>query len=533
MAAFAAGPALAQVVAPEPARRPALVLDMNSGAVVSAVNAQMPWHPASLTKMMTVYVALHAMREGRLQRDSLLTVSPLAARQSPSKMGFRPGTQVTLEAALYILMVKSANDVSVTVAEGVSGSVPAFVDEMNAASRRLGMTGSVWRNPHGLHSAEQVTTARDMAVLARALYREFPQYNGLFRAQAIQWGRATMRNFNALIGRYPGADGMKTGFVCASGFNLVATASRGGQRLLAVVLGEQSARGRAERAAMLLERGFSGGGGEGFFGIGARPSLGSLSRAPATVSSAPNLRQEICVERRGRRGAPSESEDIDVPTNAPPLAMASDGNPADMILFGGMRPSLPPTGRDPSLTPATRPSLIAGIQPQVTAVVLGRSTASRSPNQPMRVGIVGTALVGRGIAPPAAAMNPVAIAGTPVRAPATTQIARPAAPVAAPAAVQTTTPASAPVPAAVQTAAPAPRVIAPTAAPVAASVTGSPMSLVPQPVARPETPAAAAAAAVAGPQPAARAPGAIVPRARATPASNGQQPARPGAIPRS
>ena len=158
-----------------------------------------------------------------------------------------------------MMMVKSANDMSVVLAEGVSGSIEKFADDMNAASRRLGMTQSSWVNPNGLPADEQITSARDMAILARAILRELPEYEMYWHIPSIRFGRRVMRNTNSLIGRYPDADGMKTGFICASGFNVVATATRGGRKLIVVVFGSRSGMIRSEKAAQLFERGLQRG----------------------------------------------------------------------------------------------------------------------------------------------------------------------------------------------------------------------------------------------------------------------------------
>ena len=180
---------------------------------------------------MTVYVALSAVRDGRLTMDTPLTMSPRAAHAPPSKMGFRPGTLVTLDNALKMLMVKSPNDVAVMIGESISGSVEAFAAEMNAAAAKLGMHESHFVNPNGLHDPEHYSSARDMAILARALIKEFPDHADLFDIGALQFGRQIIRNHNGLIGRYPGADGMKTGFTCPAGWNVVATAQHGGRKL--------------------------------------------------------------------------------------------------------------------------------------------------------------------------------------------------------------------------------------------------------------------------------------------------------------
>ena len=234
-----------------------LVIEAESGKVLLAENAAFPWYPASVTKLMTAYVTLRAVKEGRLTLDKPLTVSANAAAQAPVKMGFRPGTVVTVDNALKMLMVKSANDIAVVLAEGVAGSVESFADQMNHTARRLGMTQSSFVNPNGLPADDQVSSARDLAMLARALIREMPEYDYYWSLPGIRMGKLVQRNYNTLIGRYPGADGMKTGFICASGFNLVASATRDGKRLIAVVLGAPSSAARAVKAAQILERGFN------------------------------------------------------------------------------------------------------------------------------------------------------------------------------------------------------------------------------------------------------------------------------------
>src|SRR5499427_7692107 len=243
-----------------PARAEALLLvEVDSGKVIDEQNATHPWYPASVTKLMTTYVTFKAVRDRRIMLDSVFTVSPNAVAQQPSKMGFKSGTQVTVDNALKMLLVHSANDMAVVLAEGVSGSIEKFSDEMNAAAKQLGMTQSSWVNPNGLPADEQISSARDLAILARALLRDFPEYDMYWSIPAIQLGKKTMRNYNTLIGRYEGADGMKTGFICASGFNLVASATRNGKRLIAVVLGAKSSPYRGAKAAGLLERGFQRG----------------------------------------------------------------------------------------------------------------------------------------------------------------------------------------------------------------------------------------------------------------------------------
>src|SRR5215468_7950392 len=220
-----------------------LLVEAESGKVLDEQNATYPWYPASVTKLMTTYVTFKAVRDHRISFDSVFTVSPEAMAQQPSKMGFKSGTKITVDNALKMLLVHSANDMAVVLAEGVSGSIAKFADEMNAAAQRLGMTQTNYVNPNGLPADDQVTSARDLAILARALIREFPEYDYYWHIASIRLGKRIYRNTNRLIDAYAGADGMKTGFICASGFNLVATATRGGKRLIAVVLGAKSSTG--------------------------------------------------------------------------------------------------------------------------------------------------------------------------------------------------------------------------------------------------------------------------------------------------
>lgn len=293
--------------APRAAATPTLLMDMPSGMVLYEDDATRPWFPASLTKMMTVYVALKAVRDGRMSLQTPLRVTARAAAMPPSKMGFRPGTMVSLDTALKILMVKSANDVSVTVAEGVSGSVEAFADEMNAAAASLGMRSSHFANPNGLPNPQHYSSARDMALLARALYLTFPEQAGLFSIGALELGGKVMNNHNNLLGRYPGTDGMKTGFTCAAGFNVAATATQGGRKLIAVVLGAPTVALRTVRAAALFDRGFAG---------VDRP-MAPISALPAQGGAPPDIGASVCRNRGPAMAAyAAENERLIAPLEA-------------------------------------------------------------------------------------------------------------------------------------------------------------------------------------------------------------------------
>lgn len=291
---------------------PFLVADLDSGQVLIQNEATEVWYPASLTKLMTVYVALDAVRAGKLTMDTPLVMSARAARMQPSKMGFHPGTEVTLDNALKMLMVKSPNDVAVMVAEGVSGSVEAFADDMNAAAKRLGLQESHFVNPNGLHDPAHVSSARDMAMIARALLREFPEHADLYGIGALQLGGQIITNHNGLIGRYPGADGMKTGFTCPAGFNVVATASHNGRHLVVVVLGSPSARLRNQEAADLFDRGFA-----------ASDGSGSLESIPSSGDGPRNMRVDVCLHRNAAAVAAAEEEGAFEPVRTSPQGRGS------------------------------------------------------------------------------------------------------------------------------------------------------------------------------------------------------------------
>src|SRR5262245_6939595 len=280
-----------------------LLVEVDSGKVLHAEHATYPWYPASITKIMTTYVTLRAVKEGRIKLDTLLTVSHNAVAQQPVKMGFAAGTQVTVDNALKMLMVRSANDIAVVIAEGVGGSIEGFADLMNQTARRLGMTQSHWVNPNGLPADGQITSARDMAILARAAIKEFPEYDYYWHLPGIRMGKMVQRNYNTLIGRYPGADGMKTGFICASGFNLVATATRDGKRLIAVVLGAPSSAARAVKAAQLLESGFSSNP-----LAWLTPALGTVESLKPVNVDPPNLREDMCGKHRKRQATEDEDD---------------------------------------------------------------------------------------------------------------------------------------------------------------------------------------------------------------------------------
>ncbi len=234
-----------------------IVVDAHSGTVLRARHADKLLHPASLTKMMTLYMLFEALDEGRLRYDTPLHVSERAASMQPSKIGVRAGTTITVEDAIMALVTKSANDVAVVVAEALGGSEWEFAQAMTERARLLGMSRTRFRNASGLHHERQVSTARDMAVLAQALiFRHRDKYN-VFGRESWRYRGALYRSHNRLLSSYAGMDGLKTGYIRASGFNLAASAVRDGRRLIGVVFGGRSAQSRNDHMARILDQGFA------------------------------------------------------------------------------------------------------------------------------------------------------------------------------------------------------------------------------------------------------------------------------------
>jgi D-alanyl-D-alanine carboxypeptidase len=316
---------------------PSIVIDVATGQVLEQDQATAVWFPASTSKLMTAYVALDAVRKGRITLDTPLVVSQRALDQAPSKMGFRVGEEVTLRNALVMLMVKSANDIAVTIAEGVSGSVEAFAGEMNRASAAIGMKESYWVNPNGLPDDRQVSSARDLALLGRALLVDFPESADLYHIGAFRIGRRIMPTHNGLLKLYPGADGMKTGFTCPAGYNLVASATRGSKRLITVVLGAPSGMARTLRTAELFDRAFQGPQAQGLAAELPGPGVGP----------APDQRDKICIHRgKAHKQYVAEFEEAPIEMVADPAKKSSEAGAtrltAQPLSFG---PILVHTGR--------------------------------------------------------------------------------------------------------------------------------------------------------------------------------------------
>ena len=231
-----------------------IVVDGNTGRVLHEVDSGSPRHPASLTKMMTLYMLFEAKKAGKVSSATQIPVSDHARKQPPSKLGLRAGETIDVDTAIRALAVKSANDVAAAVGEYLGGSEERFAAMMTARAHALGMRSTTFRNASGLPDPEQITTARDMATLGILLRRNFPADYAYFNRQTFEFRGRTVRGHNDLIGRVEGVDGIKTGYIRASGFNIVTAAQRGNRRIIVVVMGGRTARERNDHVEQLVER---------------------------------------------------------------------------------------------------------------------------------------------------------------------------------------------------------------------------------------------------------------------------------------
>ena len=259
-----------------------IVIDANTGKTLYESDADQLRYPASLTKMMTIYMLFEGLASGKLQKTTRIPVSAYAAGRPPSKLGLKAGQTVTVETAIYALVTKSANDVASAVGEFIGGSEEGFGRIATAKARALGMSRTTFRNPHGLPNPAQVTTARDMARLGLALREHYPQYYSYFGTRSFTYGKRRMGNHNKLLGRVEGVDGIKTGYTRASGFNLVSSVKSGNRRIVAVVLGGTSGASRNAQMTALIRK---------YMPKAASGSKGQLiartKATPLTVASAP------------------------------------------------------------------------------------------------------------------------------------------------------------------------------------------------------------------------------------------------------
>jgi D-alanyl-D-alanine carboxypeptidase len=261
-------------------RYAAMVVEARTGRVLVAANADEQRYPASLTKMMTLYMLFEALRDGRVRLDTRITMSPEAASRPPSKLGLPAGMSLTAEQAILALVTKSANDVAAAVGEHLAGSEERFAQLMTLRARAIGMTRTTFRNASGLPDPDNITTARDMATLGMRLIGDFPNRYHYFGTVHFAWGRATIRNHNRMLGDYDGADGIKTGFIRDSGFNIVTSALRDGVRLVGVTMGGSSWVERDRHMGALLDQGFAQ------MGVAPRPPSSIMAGAVPAVGAA-------------------------------------------------------------------------------------------------------------------------------------------------------------------------------------------------------------------------------------------------------
>ena len=360
---LAASPARAQIGSE---RYSSFIMDGRTGQALGGANMDAPRYPASLTKMMTLYMLFDAMRAGRISMASRVYISEEANSRQPSKLGVPPGMTIPVDVAIYALTMKSANDVAVAVGEALGGSEDRFAQMMTQKARQLGMTNTTFRNASGLPDWDQTTTARDMATLGRRLFLDFPEYWHYFGNATTRVGNYVFRNHNHMLSAYEGVDGVKTGYINASGFNNVISAQRSGQRVFVAVFGGNSWVERDRHAAMLLDDGFSK--------LGVAPSrapavamaaatTGLVGRARAsTLAQAPrgNIRQVSAVVVRPAAPARAARPAAAAPARgakAPPARNVARATPRVMEQGDGgrlVRVSNPP--RPAAAAPARKPA---------------------------------------------------------------------------------------------------------------------------------------------------------------------------------
>ncbi|MBM3592609.1 MAG: D-alanyl-D-alanine carboxypeptidase [Alphaproteobacteria bacterium] len=342
------------------ARYSAIVVEARTGNVLIEAGADEPRYPASLTKMMTLYMVFEALRDGRTQLNSRVVMSEEAASRPPSKLGIPPGGGLTVEQAILALVTKSANDVASAVGEHIGGSEERFAQMMTMRARSIGMTQTRFRNASGLPDWEQVTTARDMATLGRRLFTDFPNRYHYFGTVHFAWGRAQIRNHNRMLGDYSGADGIKTGFINASGFNIVTSAQRDGVRLVGATFGGSSWVERDRHMGGLLDQGFA--------------RMGVAPRAPSSVmaAAAPAPRRNTPAARPVAQGNSRVAQVTTPPQRRQPQQVAAAPNRQALAPVAYRQQPAPPR---PAPRPAARP--VQRMEQGSTATTTQRPTAQR------------------------------------------------------------------------------------------------------------------------------------------------------------
>ncbi len=320
---------LAAAVAGQAAAAPnaALVLDVKSGKVLYESNADAQRFPASLTKVMTLYMLFEAIEQGKTRLDDRITMSKFAAGQPPTKLGIGAGKSLTVREAMLALITRSANDAATAIGEHLAGSEKVFAQRMTARARQLGMTRTTFRNAHGLPNAAQVTTARDMVTLGRAIKDHFPQYFKYFSTQSFVFRGKRIPNHNRLLGSVEGVNGIKTGYTRASGFNIVTSVDRGGRSIVAVVIGGDTAKARDQRMRSLIET---------YLPKARRGSrTAPIARGgPGTVQAMPDIRvasASFPAPRLRPSLAVAAAEAPPVPVIAPTASVAANAAPMPLL----------------------------------------------------------------------------------------------------------------------------------------------------------------------------------------------------------
>ena len=373
------------------APRAELVMDMRTGKVIHSQNADTRLHPASLTKMMTLYVAFEAVEHGEISLDTLVTITRHAASEPPSKLGLRPGQKIQLRYLIRAAAVKSANDAATAIGEAISGSEAAFARRMNRTAQALGMSRTHFKNAHGLTESGHLSTARDMTTLGRHLFFDYPDYYHLFKRRSIDIPGKTLPNTNRrFLSAYKGADGIKTGYTNAAGFNLVATAQRGGRRVVATMFGGTSTQARNDRVAQLLDLGFANVPAQvatvrprhpGYVGPGGKTIR--LARAP-----------ERSIRPRPKPGLVAPPQEVvvaiaqGIETVIGELAVASTETATQPVIATANTSPMP----KPALTAADgtgiAPSVLNEIANAVVDAVAREQTATPASEQPPHAGII-------------------------------------------------------------------------------------------------------------------------------------------------
>ncbi|EME68287.1 D-alanyl-D-alanine carboxypeptidase [Paramagnetospirillum caucaseum] len=332
----------------EAGRYASIVIDAESGSVLHAANPDAKSYPASLTKVMTLFLLFDELDSGRIRLDTKFTTSAHAAAQSPSKLGLEPGEKISVESLVLALVTKSANDAAVVAAEGIGGTEAHFAQMMTRKAQALGMRSTVYRNASGLPDLSQVSTVRDQALLGRALIRQHPGYYKYFSTRQFVYDGQPINTHNRLMLRYNGADGIKTGYIHASGFNLISSAKRDGQRVIGVVFGGSTAASRDKHMGQLLDKGFArlrkGGGVEmAEAGHDDLPDLDELvaaaqaAKAPAKPSAKaakPAPAKKVAMRAPARAAAADDDDDEDAVGDADPASWA-----IQVGAFGEYRPA--------------------------------------------------------------------------------------------------------------------------------------------------------------------------------------------------